>query len=148
MKSLFAICSVFAFISGITFAAGSMDLDDYIEGINVSLDKEKIFKNWNEILLELLQNPNIASKEWIYNQYDYQVQNNTIIAPGKADAAVIRLRGTSKNKNTNPVLINSPEVFNGLLKSCISKKIDFFIIYFIILKRQSSRNISFASGIT
>jgi hypothetical protein len=32
---------------------------------------------------------------------------------------------SSKNKNTNPVLINSPEVFNGLLKSCISKKIDF-----------------------
>ena len=41
MKSLFAICSVFAFISGITFAAGSMDLDEYIEGINVKTSDVK-----------------------------------------------------------------------------------------------------------
>ncbi len=53
----------------------------------------QIHFSWNQILLKLLDDPTIASKKWIYNQYDYQVQNNTLIPPGVADAAVIRLRG-------------------------------------------------------
>ena len=43
----------------------------------------------------LLGSPNIASKEWVYRQYDHFVRSNTVIAPG-ADAAVIRLKGTEK----------------------------------------------------
>ncbi len=54
--------------------------------------KKNPIKYWNNILLTLLDYPNIASKRWIYRQYDYQVQSNTIISPGQADAAVIRLR--------------------------------------------------------
>ncbi|MCY7331292.1 MAG: phosphoribosylformylglycinamidine synthase subunit PurL [Pseudanabaena sp. CAN_BIN31] len=46
----------------------------------------------NDALLQLLDTPAIASKAWIYRQYDHQVQNNTVILPGGADAAVIRLR--------------------------------------------------------
>jgi len=49
-------------------------------------------KTWNELLLILLDSPTIASKQWIYRQYDHQVQNNTVILPGGADAAVIRIR--------------------------------------------------------
>ncbi len=49
-------------------------------------------KTANEILLQLLETPTIASKNWVYRQYDHQVQNNTVILPGDADAAVIRLR--------------------------------------------------------
>ncbi|ACK67648.1 phosphoribosylformylglycinamidine synthase II [Rippkaea orientalis PCC 8801] len=49
-------------------------------------------KSWNEILLQLLDSPSIASKKWVYRQYDHQVQNNTVILPGGADAAVIRVR--------------------------------------------------------
>jgi phosphoribosylformylglycinamidine synthase subunit PurL len=48
--------------------------------------------SWNDILLTLLDTPTIASKRWIYRQYDHQVQNNTVMLPGGADAAVIRLR--------------------------------------------------------
>ncbi len=48
--------------------------------------------NPNDALLKLLDTPAIASKSWIYRQYDHQVQNNTVIFPGGADAAVIRLR--------------------------------------------------------
>ena len=44
-----------------------------------------------EILLKLLSSPNIASKEFIYEQFDHQVQTNTIIGPG-SDAAVLRLK--------------------------------------------------------
>jgi phosphoribosylformylglycinamidine synthase len=43
----------------------------------------------------LLASPNIASKEWIFRQYDHYVRSNTVVAPG-ADAAVIRVKGTEK----------------------------------------------------
>lgn len=49
-------------------------------------------QNWNDILLTLLDTPTIASKRWVYRQYDHQVQNNTAILPGSADAAVVRMR--------------------------------------------------------
>ncbi|HEY9726535.1 MAG TPA: phosphoribosylformylglycinamidine synthase subunit PurL, partial [Chroococcales cyanobacterium] len=48
--------------------------------------------SWSDILLQLLDTPTIASKRWVYRQYDHQVQNNTVILPGGADAAVVRLR--------------------------------------------------------
>ncbi|ELS02978.1 phosphoribosylformylglycinamidine synthase II [Xenococcus sp. PCC 7305] len=50
------------------------------------------YLSWNDILLKLLDTPTIASKQWVYRQYDHQVQNNTILLPGGADAAVIRVR--------------------------------------------------------
>ncbi|CAD5969714.1 phosphoribosylformylglycinamidine synthase subunit PurL [Planktothrix agardhii] len=50
------------------------------------------FQSWNQILLTLLDTPSIASKRWVYRQYDHQVQNNTVLVPGGGDAAVIRLR--------------------------------------------------------
>ncbi|MBE9005645.1 phosphoribosylformylglycinamidine synthase subunit PurL [Fortiea sp. LEGE XX443] len=46
----------------------------------------------SQILLTLLDTPTIASKNWVYRQYDHQVQNNTVTLPGGADAAVVRLR--------------------------------------------------------
>ncbi|MFS8874403.1 phosphoribosylformylglycinamidine synthase subunit PurL [Synechococcus sp. R5-13] len=47
---------------------------------------------WKEVLLQLLASPTLASKAWIYRQYDHQVQNNTVLWPGQGDAAVIRIR--------------------------------------------------------
>jgi phosphoribosylformylglycinamidine synthase len=58
------------------------------EGIEISGNH----KSWNDILLQLLDTPTIASKRWVYRQYDHQVQNNTVILPGGADAAVVRVR--------------------------------------------------------
>ncbi|GAB4279861.1 MAG: phosphoribosylformylglycinamidine synthase subunit PurL [Oscillatoriaceae cyanobacterium] len=48
--------------------------------------------SWSDILLQLLDTPTIGSKRWVYRQYDHQVQNNTVLLPGDADAAVVRLR--------------------------------------------------------
>ncbi|MEH7728180.1 phosphoribosylformylglycinamidine synthase subunit PurL [Bacillus safensis] len=48
-----------------------------------------------ETLKQLLQQPTIASKEWVYDQYDYMVRTNTVVAPG-SDAGVLRIRGTKK----------------------------------------------------
>ncbi|MGL5875878.1 MAG: phosphoribosylformylglycinamidine synthase subunit PurL [Xenococcaceae cyanobacterium] len=59
-----------------------------IEGIEIDGKQ----KTWNEILLQLLDTPTIASKSFVYRQYDHQVQNNTVLLPGGADAAVIRVR--------------------------------------------------------
>ncbi|MBU8906390.1 phosphoribosylformylglycinamidine synthase subunit PurL [Desertibacillus haloalkaliphilus] len=48
-----------------------------------------------ESFLNLLAQPTVASKEWVYDQYDYMVQTNTVVSPG-SDAAVVRVRGTRK----------------------------------------------------
>jgi phosphoribosylformylglycinamidine synthase II len=49
----------------------------------------------NSVLLRLLASPNIASKECVYRQYDYQAMGNTVVPPG-SDAAVLRIKGTEK----------------------------------------------------
>ncbi|MFC4023317.1 phosphoribosylformylglycinamidine synthase subunit PurL [Oceanobacillus longus] len=48
-----------------------------------------------EMLKTLLQQPTIASKEWVYDQYDSMVQTNTVVTPG-SDAAVVRIKGKDK----------------------------------------------------
>ena len=60
-----------------------------------SLKFEKLF-SWNDIILHLLSTPSISSKKWVYNQFDYQVQLNTVFKPGQSDAAVIRLRSQNE----------------------------------------------------
>lgn len=59
---------------------------------------------WTDVLLTLLDAPTIASKRWVYRQYDHQVQNNTVLLPGGADAAIVRLRpqeGTTPSAQFN-----------------------------------------------
>ncbi|WP_342502448.1 phosphoribosylformylglycinamidine synthase subunit PurL [Bacillus sp. FSL R5-0397] len=48
-----------------------------------------------DTLKQLLKQPTIASKEWVYDQYDYMVRTNTVVSPG-SDAGVLRIRGTKK----------------------------------------------------
>ncbi|CAN5902889.1 phosphoribosylformylglycinamidine synthase subunit PurL [soil metagenome] len=47
-------------------------------------------------LLKLLASPTIASKRPVFVQYDQQVMTNTVVLPGAGDAAVLRVKGTSK----------------------------------------------------
>jgi len=47
-------------------------------------------------ILGLLSWPDIASKRWVYRQYDQEVQTQTAVLCGHADAAVLALRGTDK----------------------------------------------------
>ena len=46
-------------------------------------------------LEQLLGSPTIASKRWVYQQYDHTVRTNTVVGPG-SDAAVVRVRGTDR----------------------------------------------------
>ena len=52
--------------------------------------------SYQKALEELLGTPSIASKRWVYTQYDYQVMTNTAVVPGDGDAAVLRVKGTAK----------------------------------------------------
>jgi len=84
------------------------DLPEIYEQKIFSLKENKNF-SYSEIILKLLSNPSIASKRWIYKQYDSQVQANTVFKPGKSDAAVVRLREQNKK--------NKSKVFSGVAAS-------------------------------
>ena len=45
------------------------------------------------VLLGLVGSPNLASRRWVYEQYDHHVQTNTVAGPGRG-AAVLRVKGT------------------------------------------------------
>ncbi|HVO32053.1 MAG TPA: phosphoribosylformylglycinamidine synthase subunit PurL [bacterium] len=53
-------------------------------------------KDLNETYRKMLGDPNLASKKWIYRQYDHMVRTNTLTRPGDGDAAVLRIKGTKK----------------------------------------------------
>ncbi len=46
--------------------------------------------------LRLLASPTIASKRWVFQQYDHTVRTNTMLGPAAGDAAVLRLKGTGR----------------------------------------------------
>jgi phosphoribosylformylglycinamidine synthase II len=52
-------------------------------------------KDVGEALIKLIGSPDLASRRWIYEQYDSTIMGNTVQRPG-GDAAVIRVEGTSK----------------------------------------------------
>jgi phosphoribosylformylglycinamidine synthase subunit PurL len=67
----------------------------YQEKKNTDLSHISQKEDSNDVLKKIISSPNIASKEWIYRQYDHQVGANTVVLPG-SDAAVVRVRGTKK----------------------------------------------------
>ncbi|MDC3203339.1 phosphoribosylformylglycinamidine synthase subunit PurL [Prochlorococcus sp. AH-716-C14] len=112
------------------------DLPEINEQTIFSL-KENTSFSYSQIILKLISNPSIASKKWIYKQYDSQVQANTVFKPGESDAAVIRLRDQSDtNKN---------KVYSGIAASvdCNSRWV--FLDPFrgtIAAVAESARNVS------
>jgi phosphoribosylformylglycinamidine synthase II len=52
-------------------------------------------REYGHVLMQLLESPNLCSREWVYRQYDTYVGGNTVVRPG-SDAAVVRLDGTQK----------------------------------------------------
>ncbi|MBH0198566.1 MAG: phosphoribosylformylglycinamidine synthase subunit PurL [Nitrospira sp.] len=62
---------------------------------NLNYDLIPDVKDANAALLSLLGSPTIASKRWVYHQYDHMVRTNTMVRPG-SDAAVVRIKGTNK----------------------------------------------------
>lgn len=67
----------------------------HLQNFDLEAVPDIALKEANATLLRLLAWPNIASKEWVYRQYDHQVQTNTVVLPG-GDAAVLRIKDTGK----------------------------------------------------
>ena len=61
----------------------------YLQNLESELTIKKPL-NYSEIIIKLLSSPNIASKHWVFRQYDHEVGIRTIIKPG-FDASVLRL---------------------------------------------------------
>jgi phosphoribosylformylglycinamidine synthase len=56
-------------------------------------DESQVF---TEILRRLVASPNLASKRWVYRQYDHMVRTNTVVPPG-SDAAALRVKETRRS---------------------------------------------------
>jgi len=59
--------------------------------------------------LALMEHPNVASREYVFRHYDSEVQANTIIRPGEADAGVVApvagsRRAVAMSADGNPLL--------------------------------------------
>ena len=61
----------------------------YLREIKFEMEIKKTM-NYSEIILKLLSSPNIASKHWVFQQYDHEVGIRTVVKPG-FDASVLRL---------------------------------------------------------
>ena len=68
---------------------------DFAAGQHLDLATVPLPADYGQALLRLLASPNLASKEWVYRQYDSLVCGNSVVQPG-SDAAVLRLKGTPK----------------------------------------------------
>lgn len=65
------------------------------EARELDLSKIKEPQDFNQVLKKLLDHPSIASKAWVWEQYDHMVRTDTVFYPGH-DAALIRVKGTDK----------------------------------------------------
>lgn len=52
--------------------------------------------NLHDALFRMLASPNLCSRLPVFERYDHQVGTNTVVLPGQADAAILRIRGTSR----------------------------------------------------
>jgi len=68
----------------------SVKIPDYLDKLR-KLEPPKEPINLNKILLKLLSSPTLASKKWIYEQYDHEVGIRTAVKPGQSGAAVLKL---------------------------------------------------------
>jgi phosphoribosylformylglycinamidine synthase II len=70
--------------------AAHADITDLIRKLSASAAKSAV-----ESLRQLLRDPTIASKNWVYRQYDHTVRTGTIVKPG-SDAAVFHIKYANK----------------------------------------------------
>ena len=63
----------------------------YINGLMKGTIAPVIPRDLKKVLLAMISCPSIASKSWVYEQYDYEVGTRTVVKPGWSDASVLRL---------------------------------------------------------
>jgi phosphoribosylformylglycinamidine synthase len=67
-----------------------------LKKIGTEIGSNETKKLMTEVLRRLIESPNLASKQWVYRQYDHMVRTNTVVLPG-SDAAVIRVKETRRS---------------------------------------------------
>jgi phosphoribosylformylglycinamidine synthase II len=82
----------------------------------------------NDILFKMFKTPNIASKKWIWEQYDSSVMADTVICNGNSDAAVVRVHGTdtkdslgkgiSMTTDCTPRYVKADPIMGGMQAVC------------------------------
>ena len=65
----------------------------------IDLNKLDINKTIDEVLIKIFKNPNMASKKWIWEQYDCSVMGDTVLSSGQSDAAIVKIHGTEKRNS-------------------------------------------------
>ena len=65
----------------------------------IDLNKVDINKTIDEVLIKIFKNPNMASKKWIWEQYDCSVMGDTVLSSGQSDAAIVKIHGTEKKNS-------------------------------------------------
>ncbi|MGZ3861634.1 MAG: phosphoribosylformylglycinamidine synthase subunit PurL [Bacteroidia bacterium] len=68
----------------------------YAESKKFNIDNVKEPANYKEVMNHLISHPNIASKRWVYNQYDSMVGTVNQSTNVQSDAAVVNIKGTNK----------------------------------------------------
>jgi phosphoribosylformylglycinamidine synthase len=68
----------------------------YQEYKSFSIDSVPVPENLKEIAYSLVQRPNIASKRWVYEQYDSMVGTRNMSTNQPTDAGIVNLKGTNK----------------------------------------------------
>ena len=82
----------------------------------------------NNILIKMFESPNIASKKWIWEQYDSSVMGDTILCNGKSDAAIVKIHGTetktslgkgiAMTTDCTPRYVKSDPIIGGMQAVC------------------------------
>jgi phosphoribosylformylglycinamidine synthase len=80
------------------FAVSTEDVSPKIEAAVSNLKSQAGGESqvFTEILRRLVASPNLASKRWVYRQYDHMVRTNTVVLPG-SDAASLRVKETRRS---------------------------------------------------
>ena len=79
-----------------TYERDGVEADEVIELREMDLSEHLIPEgDLTKTFLLVLGSPNVASKQWIYHQYDTTVRTGTAVRPG-GDAGVVRIRGTNR----------------------------------------------------
>ena len=63
----------------------------YLDDINKSFIEPNVPKDLQDSILSMISNPNLCSKNWIYQQFDYEVGIRTVSKPGFSDSSVLKL---------------------------------------------------------
>tara|TARA_B110000238_G_scaffold38887_1_gene41136 strand:+ start:1 stop:1335 length:1335 start_codon:yes stop_codon:yes gene_type:complete len=87
-----------------------------------------IDQSLNDILFKMFKTPNMASKKWIWEQYDSSVMADTVISNGNSDAAVVRVHGTetkdslgkgiSMTTDCTPRYVKADPIMGGMQAVC------------------------------